>query len=180
MLEPEYHWITVPFGSKLPPCPAVYAVYSGDAPQYVGKAKSLHARWNNGHHRMMDLVKLPNLTLRYLQCSEYQLKWLEIDTIKSLRPALNTKIPTGKTKAKATSKRGGKRTFLAVNYCIVEAYDAEDALRILEQQPFTRMSDPPELEEVPVYGTAILHEKGRGRLELAVSSINAAQAAVDR
>ncbi len=80
---------------KLPKYSGIYKVFSTQENKvvYIGQSKNIHQRWNNGHHKLPQLIALYG-TKVYIECTEVP-DWLlnraEHTAISFHQPELNSR-----------------------------------------------------------------------------------------
>ena len=62
---------------------------------YVGQAKNIHSRWNNGHHKLSQILAECGLAARidWVAIPEWLLNRAENAAVSFYKPKLNSKTP---------------------------------------------------------------------------------------
>jgi hypothetical protein len=69
--------LPIRYADALPHSPALYFCFSESKLLYIGVTTNLHNRWNDGHHKIIQLLQYPGVSIH----------WLEID-----RSAVSTEL----------------------------------------------------------------------------------------
>jgi hypothetical protein len=76
---------------KLPDCPAVYFVTSGDELLYIGCSGSLRHRWAT-HHRLKQFSLIPNVVIAWLETPIENIYRVEDASIVRFQPRYNKHV----------------------------------------------------------------------------------------
>lgn len=62
---------------------------------YIGQAKNIYARWNNGHHKISKIISIcgTNAYIKWVEVPEWLLNRAENAAISFYLPPLNSKTP---------------------------------------------------------------------------------------
>lgn len=81
---------------NLPKISGIYKVVDADNNVlYIGQAKNIYVRWNNGHHKIGKILEIcgTNAHISYVQIPEWLLNRAENAAIAFYQPQLNKKTP---------------------------------------------------------------------------------------
>ena len=81
---------------RLPKVSGIYKILDADGNViYVGQAKNIHSRWNNGHHKLSEIIAEYGTAayIDWVEIPEWLLNRAENATICFYKPKLNSKIP---------------------------------------------------------------------------------------
>jgi excinuclease UvrABC nuclease subunit len=85
--------------TNLKDLPAISGIYqvidANNNVIYIGQAKNIYTRWNNGHHKMSNIMALcgVNAYIRWVEVPEWLLNRAENAAISFYLPLLNLKTP---------------------------------------------------------------------------------------
>lgn len=82
--------------TSLPQCSGVYKVLDSQKNViYVGQAKNIHKRWNNGHHKLSKIIAEYGIDsyIDWVEVPEWLLNRTENAAISFYKPQLNSKTP---------------------------------------------------------------------------------------
>jgi len=80
----------------LPKTSGIYKVLDANGNViYVGQAKNIHSRWNNGHHKLSQIIAECGLAARidWVEIPEWLLNRAENAAVSFYNPKLNSKMP---------------------------------------------------------------------------------------
>lgn len=80
----------------LPQISGIYQVIdASNKVLYIGQAKNIYARWNNGHHKMSEIIGIcsTNAYIQWVEVPEWLLNRAENAAISFYQPCLNRKTP---------------------------------------------------------------------------------------
>jgi excinuclease UvrABC nuclease subunit len=81
---------------SLPKISGIYKVVDADGNVvYVGQAKNIYDRWNNGHHKLTEIIAEYGLAadISWVEIPEWLLNRAENAAISFYQPKLNLKTP---------------------------------------------------------------------------------------
>jgi excinuclease UvrABC nuclease subunit len=81
---------------KLPSISGVYRVIDAKGIIiYIGQAKNIHHRWNNGHHKLGEIIAIcgVNAYIDWIEVPEWLLNRAENAAVWDYKPKLNAKKP---------------------------------------------------------------------------------------
>lgn len=81
---------------QLPRISGVYLVLDSNmCVVYIGQAKDIYERWNNGHHKLGEIITECGLNayIRWVEIPEWLLNRAENAAFSFYRPKLNSKTP---------------------------------------------------------------------------------------
>ncbi|MGF1591274.1 MAG: GIY-YIG nuclease family protein [Pleurocapsa sp.] len=82
---------------SLPKISGIYQVIdANNNVLYIGQAKNIYTRWNNGHHKFRQILELcgVNAYISYVEIPEWLLNRAENAAIAFYQPPLNIKSPS--------------------------------------------------------------------------------------
>ena len=80
----------------LPKLSGIYKVLDAEGNViYVGQAKNIHSRWNNGHHKLSEIIAEYGMTvcIEWVVVPEWLLNRAENAAVSYYQPKLNLKTP---------------------------------------------------------------------------------------
>lgn len=81
---------------SLPKISGIYRVLDADGNViYIGQSKDIYARWNNGHHKLGEIISECGLTayITWVEIPEWLLNRAENATLSFYQSRLNSKTP---------------------------------------------------------------------------------------
>ncbi len=88
--------ITINNLKQLPRVSGIYVVLDADMNViYIGQAKDIYERWNNGHHKLGEIISEygVNAYIRWVEIPEWLLNRAENAAFSFYQPRLNLKTP---------------------------------------------------------------------------------------
>ncbi len=82
---------------SLPKISGIYKIVDANNGRvlYIGQAKDIYHRWNNGHHKLSEIIAIcgTNAYITWVQVPEWLLNRAENAAIAFYQPPLNMKTP---------------------------------------------------------------------------------------
>lgn len=81
----------------LPKISGIYRVIDANGITiYIGQAKNIHSRWNNGHHKLGEIIAICGMSadIDWVEVPEWLLNRAENAAVCAYRPQLNAKKPS--------------------------------------------------------------------------------------
>jgi excinuclease UvrABC nuclease subunit len=80
----------------LPPTSGIYKVLDANGSViYIGQAKNIRDRWQNGHHKLSDIIAEygVNVCIAWVEVPEWLLNRTENAAVSFYKPKLNLRMP---------------------------------------------------------------------------------------
>jgi excinuclease UvrABC nuclease subunit len=81
---------------ELPKTSGIYRVMDAQGVTlYIGQAKNIHHRWNNGHHKLGEIIAICGIDayITWVEVPEWLLNRAENAAVVFYKPQLNAKTP---------------------------------------------------------------------------------------